>query len=294
MKNIVFIVIILIFSMCTLKEQNKASIEHIKDFSSHYVPTRNIDIWLPDGYRESNSYNVLYMHDGQMLFDSTSTWNGQCWQVGEVMTKLIEAKKIEETIVVGIWNIPELRTIEYFPRKAYDLLPAKLVNSLSKERLIQAPTSDNYLKFITRELKPYIDSVYSTNTGIESTCIAGSSMGGLISMYAICEYPEVFGAAACMSTHWPGTFESNKEIPAAFKTYLEEYLPSHFNHRLYFDYGTETLDSLYRPYQTMIDSVMLTKGYTSENWITKEFVGHAHTETDWAKRLHIPLEFIMK
>ncbi len=294
MKNIVFIIVILSFSMCTLKEQNKARIEHVKDFPSHYVPTRNIDIWLPGDYNESNSYNVLYMHDGQMLFDSTSTWNGQCWQVGEVMTKLIEEKKIEETIVVGIWNISELRTIEYFPRKAFDMLPAAFVDSLSKERLTQAPTSDNYLKFITKELKPYIDSVYNTNKERESTYIAGSSMGGLISMYAICEYPDVFGAAACMSTHWPGTFESNRTIPASFQAYLEKYLPSPLNHRLYFDYGTETLDSLYKPYQMMMDSVIKKKGYTTENWITKEFVGHAHAERDWAKRLHIPLEFIMK
>ena len=196
--------------------------------------------------------------------------------------------------MVGIHNISELRTIEYFPRKAFDLLEQETIDSLSQGRLKQKPESDNYLRFIVQELKPYIDSVYSTNPGTTNTFVAGSSMGGLISMYAICEYPEVFGGAACLSTHWPGTYKSNIEVPSAFRAYMEANLPSSENHKLYFDYGTETLDSIYKPYQLMIDEVMREKGYTTENWMTKEFIGHAHKETDWAKRLHIPFEFVLK
>ena len=88
------------------------------------------------------------------------------------------------------------------------------------------PSSDNYLKFIVEELKPFIDSTYSTLIDKENTFIAGSSMGGLISMYAVCEYPNVFGGAACLSTHWPGTFEvENNPIPEIFYNYLTNNLP---------------------------------------------------------------------
>ena len=120
-------------------------------------------------------------------------------------------------------------------------------------------------------------------------------MGGLISMYAICEYPDVFEAAACISTHWPGdTKISNNKIPEAFYSYLTNNLPSPENHKIYFDYGTETLDSLYKPLQMEVDKIMRQKGYSKENWITMEFEGENHSEASWCKRLHIPISFIMK
>ncbi len=82
--------------------------------------------------------------------------------------------------------------------------------------------SDEYLKFLVKELKPFVDKNYSTYTDAPHTFMMGSSMGGLISMYAICEYPEVFGGAICMSTHWPGIFVSeNNPIPLAFQNYLK-------------------------------------------------------------------------
>lgn len=288
-----FILCIIIFDACTNSSESNAKIEHITNFSSKYVATRNIDVWLPPDYSSKQKYSVLYMHDGQMLFDSTATWNKQAWMLGETMNQLIDEQKIKECIVVAIWNITELRTIEYFPNKAYLTLSDSVKEELSKERLKETPKSDLYLKFITQELKPYIDETYSTYSDAEHTFIAGSSMGGLISMYAICEYPEIFGGAACLSTHWPGTYNSNIEIPTAFRDYFESHVPFAEKHKIYFDYGTETLDALYKPYQQMIDTVMLRKGYPSELWMTKEFIGHAHDERSWAKRLHIPLEFLL-
>ncbi|WP_430933050.1 alpha/beta hydrolase [Saccharicrinis sp. 156] len=294
MKYTILLLIMICLWACSAPFGKKTKIIHVESFSSKYVPARNIDIWIPASYSADTKYNVLYMHDGQMLFDSTNSWNKQAWMVGETMDRLINEKIIRPTIVVAIWNINELRTIEYFPNKAYQLLSDSIKNNLGKNRLKKSPESDNYLRFITQELKPYIDDTYSTYGDMQHTFIAGSSMGGLISMYAICEYPEIFGGAACLSTHWPGTFESNMEIPAAFRDYLENNLPSADNHKIYFDYGTETLDSLYKPYQMMVDTVMMKKGFTPDNWITKVFAGDAHDERSWAKRLHIPLEFLLK
>jgi len=135
------------------------------------------------------------------------------------------------------------------------------------------------LKFLVTELKPYIDNHFSTLKNRENTVIAGSSMGGLISMYAICEYPEVFGGAACISTHWPGTFSSeNNPIPDAFLNYMNSHLPDPKTHQFYFDYGNKTLDALYPELQKKVDLLMKNKGFTPSTWTTQFFEGKDHSE----------------
>ena len=81
---------------------SSGKVERIENFPSAYIASRNIDVWLPEGYNSTKKYNVLYMHDGQMLFDSTQTWNRKEWKVDEVVSQLIKSGKIEECIVVGI------------------------------------------------------------------------------------------------------------------------------------------------------------------------------------------------
>lgn len=265
----------------------------IENFQSEFIQPRNVDVWLPEDYNPQNEYAVLYMHDGQMLFDSTSTWNKQEWQVDEVAGRLQQEGTIRNCLVVGIWNNGAYRHAEYFPQKPMQFLPEQIRAGLTAQNLKGNPMSDQYLLFLTKELKPYIDSHFSTKTDAANTLIMGSSMGGLISMYALCEYPEIFGGAACLSTHWVGTFERNEPIPEAFVTYLKHHLPDPATHKLYFDYGTETLDSLYEDYQLRVDEVLKEKGYTQLNWMTKKFPGADHSEKAWASRLHIPLQFLL-
>jgi len=113
-------------------------------------------------------------------------------------------------------------------------------------------------------------------------------------LYAICEYPHVFGGAACLSTHWPGTFTvKNNPVPAEILSYFKENLPSPENHKFYFDYGTETLDAMYKPFQLQADEILKSKGYTPDNWITREFKGQDHSEKAWRKRLEIPVVFLL-
>jgi enterochelin esterase-like enzyme len=273
----------------------------VENFASQFVKPRNVDIWLPDKYSFRRKYAVIYMHDGQMLFDSTTTWNKQEWQVDEVIGKLLNQGKISNCIVIGVWNT-DLRHSEYFPQKPFKSLPASFQDSLlargaRKETPGLFPSgvqSDNYLKFLVRELKPYIDKTYSTKPEPENTFVAGSSMGGLISMYAICEYPNVFGGAACLSTHWPGILnEENNPVPNTFVKYLQAKLPAPDSHKFYFDFGTEALDSLYEPLQQKVDGVMKKRGYSPENWMTVKFEGEGHNEKAWANRLEVPVNFLL-
>lgn len=271
------------------------TLKHFPDFPSQYVNPRNVDVWLPEGYNPGDQYSVLYMHDGQMLFDSSITWNGQAWHVAETMEKLLKNKSIQKTIVVGIWNDGDYRRSDYLPGKALDLMSKELADSIVASRLMGRSRSDGYLKFMVNELKPFIDSAFSTIPDPDHTFVLGSSMGGLISMYAICEYHAIFGGAACLSTHWFGEPVSwNIAVPGAYLAYLAENLPDPAHHKLYFDHGTETLDAYYAPFQTKADSIIRNAGYDKANFLTLTFKGDAHTEDAWAKRLETPLLFLLK
>jgi enterochelin esterase-like enzyme len=303
MKKILICCVVFLnhFALAQLPVPASGTIQRAENFPSKYVAARNIDIWLPANYNPNKKYAVLYMHDGQNLYDSNTTWNYQSWDVDDVLDKLMQAQTIQDVLVVGIWNGQQSRHAEYFPQKPFEsLLPAEK-DSITAELQIAArtkegftPTSDNYLQFLVEELKPYIDSTYSTYTDRAHTFIAGSSMGGLISLYAICEYPKVFGGAACFSTHWPGTFRvDNNPVPEAFVRYMRDHLPDPSSHRLYFDYGDQGLDALYPPLQTKADAVMKAKGFSEKNWITRYFPGENHSERAWNKRLHIPMLFLL-
>lgn len=137
-----------------------------------------------------------------------------------------------------------------------------------------------------------------------NTAIMGSSMGALISLYAINEYPAVFGGAGMVSTHWPlfvpaagAKAVSDEEfeiVSAAFERYLAPALPSPRTHRLYFGYGSETLDSLYARYQQRIDAIVAGRRYRQGvDWISRSFPGHLHNELSWAARIEIPLRFLL-
>ncbi len=254
-------------------------------FPSKFADRRNVDVWLPADYSKTKKYAVVYMHDGQNLFDPREAFGGVDWGVDETMTKLLAENKIRDTIVVGIWNTPK-RVIEYAPQKAFDLINRrKIKDSPLVER--QKAESDDYLRFIVSELKPFIDRNYSTATDRASTFTMGSSMGGLISLYAISEYPQIFGGAGCVSTHFPLG-------GGVMLEYMKKFLPSPKTHRIYFDYGTETLDAEYEPFQLKADRIMKKKGYKSGvNWLTRKFSGEEHSEKSWRKRVDVPLVFLL-
>ena len=300
-KTAFFCVMITILTQAQTVKVTTGKVERIEKFKSQFVDARNVDVWLPEGYSTSEKYAVLYMHDGQMLFDPASTWNKQAWQVDAIAGKLIAEKQIQKCIVVGIWNNDKKRHPEYFPQKVYPAFSKEQKKFISDDLIKRGkidkefdPISDNYLKFIVKELKPYIDKTYPTFSDRKHTFISGSSMGGLISLYAICEYPKIFGGAGCLSTHWTGIYQNNDNpIPDEIIAYLKVHLPDPKSHKIYFDYGNKTLDSLYSPWQLKVDVVMKAKGYTTKHWMTQFFEGKNHSEEAWRGRFHVPLAFLL-
>ena len=264
------------------------ALERHEKFQSTFVLPRHVDVWCPPGYFESMQewYPVIYMHDGQNLFDSAVAFGGSGWEIDKSISHLMEEKKILGAIVIAIWNT-DLRWREYMPQRPYWSHMLKNHRETYLKTSGGDPLSDLYLRFLVEELKPFIDANYRTRSDLSNTFVMGSSMGGLISLYAVSEYPNVFGGAGCLSTNWPaGEHELISEMA---KT-----LPDPETHKLYFDYGTEGLDAMYGPYQKKMDDYLRQAGYVeNKNWMTLKFLGADHSETAWRVRVKNPLSFFL-
>ena len=267
-------------------------LEFYPKFTSKYIKPRNVTVWLPDGYKPGEKCDVLYMHDGQMLFDADTTWNHQEWQVDEVMGQLIKEGKIRRCIVVAADNTDD-RLNEYFPDKTQRYVAESERRNADTERI----HGDAYLKFLVYELKPFIDERYKPLTDREHTFIMGSSMGGLISLYALCEYPQVFGGAACLSTHLSMdnlSLGQNSGLWAdGFRSYVENKLPEIKGRLIYMDRGGVGLDGSYGPYQDDMDGVFRDHRWDKRHYLSLVFPEHEHMETFWAQRLDQPLQFLL-
>ena len=280
--------------------QSPGKIDKLDNFPSKFVKPRNVEVWLPPGYAENKKlkYPVLYMQDGQNVFNPATATNKTAWEADDTTAKLIAKKVMAPVIIVAIWN-SDLRYAEYFPDKA--AANFKKADTQSMQRVRKQMhigdgefLGDEYLSFIVKELKPFIDKKYRTFTDAANTSVCGSSMGALISLYAICEYPEVFGQAACMSTHWPLLMDNTNPGPAqAVKKYVYDNLPDPATHRIYFDHGTEAMDELYGIHQKDIDKIMSLKGYEDhKNWVTRKYDKAAHNEKAWQARFDDVLGFL--
>ena len=172
------------------------------DFPSQFISTRPIDIWLPPSYltEPDKHYPVLYMHDGQNLFNKKEAFAKVDWGVVPALRRLVKQGKSREAIIMGIWNT-EKRFQELLPWKPLSETKRGQFLYQKHQHEIGEVSSDGYLKHLVEEVKPRIDAQFRTLPGQSDTFVMGSSMGGLISLYAICAYPQVFGGAGCVSTH---------------------------------------------------------------------------------------------
>lgn len=274
-------------STVTVSPATAGRIERLPPIASKFIAQRRVDVWLPPGYDTNTSerYPVLYLHDGQNILDPVTSYSGIAWEVDQAVCRLMRAGKLRGAIIVGVWNTPA-RFDEYMPQKAvttptFQVAPNWPVHSAA------AIQSDAYLKYLVEELKPVIDRTYRTRPDAAHTALMGSSMGGLISAYALNEYPRVFGRAGCVFTHWPLG-------DGMLIGYFGSHLPKPGLHRIYFDFGTATLDANYEPYQQRVDAALRAAGYTEgKDWLTRKFPGHEHSERFWRQRVEIPLEFLL-
>ncbi|MDE6681921.1 MAG: hypothetical protein K2J87_00675, partial [Muribaculaceae bacterium] len=192
------------YASSPLQKVDCGTVDRLEVVSPQLNDTIDVDVWLPDGFDAGKRYPVLYMHDGQNLFDASTTWNHQSWEMDVTPCRMIEQGEIEPMIIVGIHSDPATRVSQLMPLQA--VKDAALEDLMAEVKLEGKPVlGDKYAEFVVSTLKPLIDSSYPTLSDREHTSVMGSSMGGLMSLYLICQYPDVFGGAGCLSTHWYGT-----------------------------------------------------------------------------------------
>ena len=278
------------------KEVTTGKLYRTKVVGDTFKSTVYLDIWVPDCYSPIEKYPVLYLHDGQNLYDAKSSWNKQAWEIDKVGGKLIEEGKIKPFIAVGIFSIDNTRVC--------DLMPEKVLTEYFDHEKYQTTGFENYCKkeirgdeyvdLIVNTIKPLIDSTFSTLPDMENTAIMGSSMGGLASFYAMCERPDIFGTAICVSTHM--SVEGETSWAEAVFAYLRDKLPTDSDHKIYFDCGDKTSDYYYVPFFDELVSIPQEKGYTVENGKLSYgfYPGTAHDEASWCKRVDVPLTFLYK
>jgi len=267
------------------------------NFPSSYVPARNVDVWLPPNINQDPDLRcpVIYIHDGQNLFYPEESFIGTDWGIDIALCRLIDRKEIQPPIVVGIWNTAN-RVGEYMPELA---LPTQEDREQTADKIksfqMDLPyqlAGEAYLKFITQELKPWIDSHYPTLPGQPNTFIMGSSMGGLISLYALCRYPHIFFGAGCLSTAW--------NVPTvSLLTFFETTLPDPSTHRIYMDMGGREFsdpeqDHQLQELQSSFDHLARSVGYRdNHSLLSLTFPNHEHSELFWRARVDIPIQFLL-
>ena len=252
--------------------------------SDHLARPRHVGIWLPPGYDAAAEvrYPVLYMHDGQNLFDPRLTGSGEIWDVDDAVVRLVESGTISPVIVVGVFNSAD-RGFEYSPWHG-------------------AP---NYARFLIDELMPRVNEEFSTLTGPQNTSVMGSSMGGLLSYYLVTHHSDVFGACGCVSTHfvlseaWAERFTSGDEAgegvddtPFIIRD-IENGLTVPVGARYWFDYGTEGLDAEYHEPHLAVREWLLQQGLSEgTDFVIRPYEGAYHNEASWRERLDDPLTFL--
>jgi predicted alpha/beta superfamily hydrolase len=228
---------------------------------------RTIRVWLAPYYRKNKKggYPVLYMHDGQNLFQDSTSYVGE-WEVDETLTRLAKNKEIKPMIVVGIDS-----TDRRYEELSY-LEPKKLFLKQKKDAIKQ-----HYAEFVVEELKPFIDKTYNTNPDVN--IIGGSSMGGIMSFTMAMAYPDVFSYALCFTP--AGNLFYQKDIANLCKNAINnaKSLP-----KLYFEVGyAEKLEVFISEFTNFIVPFLLKNGYPEE-LIRYDFIKEArHNEKDWAR-----------
>ena len=242
-----------------------------------YGPTegvrRQMLVYLPPSYDKSDRrYPVLYMHDGQNIFDAVTSYSGE-WQVDETMEAL-SAEGIE-AIVVGIANSGSGRAVDY---------------SAHVHSVYGGGGADAYIDFLARKVKPLVDGAFRTLPDREHTGLMGSSMGGSVSLYALLTRPDVFGFAGVMSpAFWwsEGTF-----LPFVEATPF-------VGGRIYMDVGDKENPEVpgrreaYVNDAIRVHALLHAKGYTPEDLYFMVEPGGEHREADWARRLPRALRFLL-
>ena len=236
--------------------------------------SRELIVYLPPGYNETPAarYPVLYMHDGQNLFDAVTAFANQEWGLDELVESLISAGMVEPLIIVGIYNAGEKRTDEY---------------THVRDRKGQGGRARLHARFIVEDLKPFIDSEYRTLPDTANTGLGGSSLGGLFTLYMGLHYPQTFGKLIVMS---PSVWWAHRAILREVRK-----AKGRFHQKIWLDTGTcegNAPETCIRNVRDLRDALLERGWKLGHDLRHVEDEGAGHDEKAWGYRMKDALTFL--
>lgn len=241
--------------------------------------TRMLRVWVPPGYsapeNQSRHYPVLYLNDGQNLFDPATAYIGVDWQADEAADRLIRDGKIPPLIIVGIDNAQKDRPKEYLPYRSF-------------HPPVMRPQGKRYPEFLLNEVMPFVYEHYRIARGSENTGLGGSSLGAIISLFTAMDRPGVVGRLLMES---PSLFISNRrllKLSRAFRQWPE---------RIFVGIGTKEAGSDERDRQTVedvrhLEHILRRTGLREDRLRVVIEEGSTHSEREWARRFPEALSFL--
>jgi enterochelin esterase-like enzyme len=273
----------------------------LRDFTSSHLAARDLYVWTPDGVDEATRLPVLYMQDGQNLFDARLVPFGVAWEADASLSRLIDAGRIAPTIVVGV-ACTEDRFAEYAPALILDLLPAPARQAVV-DAWPGAPKSAAYARMLIEEVKPLVDAAFPTLPDRESTFLGGSSMGAVVAAELLARHADVFAGAALLSAHFsllpvteaeplPEGFA--KDVARAVGLFARRHMPRAGSHRLWLDRSTLSIDRFYPPSHAAFVEALQALGYAEgDDLSVRAYDGVGHDEGAWRERLDEALAFLL-
>lgn len=264
---------------CELTEQRKARDEgriHVHPkFPSKFLSTRrDLIVYVPPGYAETNTrHPVLYLQDGQNLFDSATAFYGQEWKADLTADQMIQLGQIQAPLIVGIYNTGPRRMSEYAPTR--------------DTRHRKGGKAERYAEMLAREIKPFIDHHYRTLKPAKFSAVGGSSLGALVSLVSVLTYPRVFGQAAVIS---PSVWWDQRSILRWVTEYSASVRP-----RMWVDVGTAEGGA---PHQNVEDTRALRRALLAKGWRDGDDLSYHeiedadHSERAWAARFGAILAYL--
>lgn len=243
------------------------------EFDGHRV-----DVWVPTSLNPQTP--VLVMHDGHNLFDAKNTYAGTTWGLLEALPSRVQSAN--KPLIVGVWQgRPENRFLELCPEDFFTESPGA-IDKIAPQVLPRegySNMSNDYQALIAEKVLPVLADLYAITLDSERTAIAGSSMGGLASLYGLVKYPKVYGTALAYSTHWVAG--GDKLVDWFVKN-----LPMDGKHRVWSDTGTVELDAEYAPFHERFVAKM-----PKENFVGAVYPMTGHSEHWWAGRVEHPINW---
>ena len=300
--------LILFISLNSFSDVSFGELEN-SEIKSNY-DTRKIQIYYPNNKIIDSNTLFIFMNDGEELFNAADSWHNMEWGIDEKIEQMNLNENQLNFVIVAIHSAKKgnqffvdetKRYAEYFPKESINYFD----RGFKKRRYQEWINNNNlnYLEFLTEDVIPFVEEKFDITLNNKNLGIIGASMGGLAALNALIEYPDLFGFAGCISTHWvgirpleyiflplTGKIKGDDDTVNAIISYIEDNITNIDDQKIYFDHGTVGLDSLYSTPQRKVNKILDSKS-TKYKYLV--FDGYDHYASEFGSRFDSVLEYLV-